>query len=89
MQKKIPMRQCTGCRTMKEKRQLIRVVKSPDGEISLDFKGKKPGRGAYLCKNADCFKKARKSKALERALETAIPEEVYAELSKQMEAADE
>ena len=89
MQKKIPMRQCTGCRTMKEKRQLIRVVKSPDGEISLDFKGKKPGRGAYLCKNADCLKKARKSKALERALETAIPEEVYAELSKQMEAADE
>ena len=89
MLKKIPMRQCTGCRTMKEKRQLIRVVKSPDGEISLDFKGKKPGRGAYLCKNADCLKKARKSKALERALETAIPEEVYAELSKQMEAADE
>ena len=89
MQKKIPMRQCTGCRTMKEKRQLIRVVKSPDGEISLDFKGKKPGRGAYLCKNADCLKKARKSKALERAFETTIPEEVYAELSKQMEAADE
>ena len=89
MQKKIPMRQCTGCRTMKEKRQLIRVVKSPDGEISLDFKGKKPGRGAYLCKNADCLKKARKSKALERAFETTIPDEVYAELSKQMEAADE
>jgi predicted RNA-binding protein YlxR (DUF448 family) len=74
---------------MNEKRKLIRVVKSPEGEISLDFKGKKPGRGAYLCKNADCLAKAKKTKALERAFETAIPEEVYAELSKQMEAADE
>ncbi len=73
---------------MKEKRQLIRVVKAPDGEISLDFKGKKPGRGAYLCKNPECLAKARKSKALERALETPIPEAVYAELSERMEAAD-
>lgn len=89
MQKKVPMRQCTGCRTMNEKKQLIRVVKAPDGTISLDFKGKKPGRGAYLCKNIDCLKKARKSKALERAFETTIPEEVYAELTNQMEAADE
>ncbi len=89
MQKKIPVRQCTGCRANFEKRQLIRVVRSPEGEISLDFKGKKPGRGAYLCKNPDCLKKARKSKALERALETAIPEEVYAELERQMEAGDE
>ena len=89
MLKKIPMRQCTGCRANLEKKQLIRVVRAPDGEISLDFKGKKPGRGAYLCKNPDCLKKARKSKALERALETAIPEEVYAELERQMEAGDE
>lgn len=89
MQKKIPMRQCTGCRTMKEKRELIRVVKSPDEQISLDFKGKKPGRGAYLCKNAECLKKARKARALERALETSIPDEVYTELERQMEASDE
>jgi len=84
--KKIPMRQCTGCRTMKEKRQLIRVVKSPDGEISLDFKGKKPGRGAYICKNVECLAKAKKTKALERAFGTSIPEEVFVQLSEQMEA---
>lgn len=89
MQKKIPMRQCTGCRTMKAKRELIRVVRSPDGEISLDFKGKKPGRGAYLCKNVDCLTRAKKSKALERSLETEIPAEVYAQLAEQMEAGDE
>ena len=86
MLKKIPMRQCTGCRTMKEKRQLIRVVKSPDGEISLDFKGKKPGRGAYICKNVECLAKAKKTKALERAFGTSIPEEVFVQLSEQMEA---
>jgi len=89
VQKKIPMRQCTGCRTMKEKRELIRVVKSPDGAISLDFRGKKPGRGAYLCKNAECLARAKKSKALERALETEIPAEVYVQLNEQMEAGDE
>ena len=89
MQKKIPMRQCAGCRANLEKRQLIRVVRAPDGGISLDFKGKKPGRGAYLCKNPECLKKARKSRALERALDTAIPEEVYLELERQMEAGDE
>ncbi|HHU06639.1 MAG TPA: YlxR family protein [Clostridiales bacterium] len=83
------MRQCTGCRTMKAKRELIRVVRSPDGEISLDFKGKKPGRGAYLCKNVDCLTRAKKSKALERSLETEIPAEVYAQLAEQMEAGDE
>lgn len=89
MQKKLPMRQCTGCRTMFEKKKLIRVVRAPDGGISLDFKGKKPGRGAYLCKNAECLAKAKKTKALERALETPIPEEVYLQLSAQMEAGDE
>lgn len=89
MQKKIPMRQCTGCRTMKGKRELIRVVKSPDGVITLDFKGKKPGRGAYLCKNENCLAQAKKSRALERALETGIPAEVYEQLSEQMEAGDE
>ena len=72
MPKKIPMRQCVGCREMKEKRALIRVVKSPEGEISLDFRGKKPGRGAYLCPDPACLARARKSKALERAFSTAL-----------------
>ncbi len=82
--KKIPQRQCLGCREMKNKKDLIRVVRSPEGEISLDFKGKKPGRGAYVCPDAGCLAKARKSKALERAFETAIPTEVYDLLEQQM-----
>lgn len=86
MQKKIPMRQCLGCREMKQKRELIRAVKSPDGEVNLDFKGKMPGRGAYLCPNGECLKKAMKSKALERAFSVQIPEEIYEELRQQMEA---
>ncbi|MBE6915745.1 MAG: YlxR family protein [Ruminococcaceae bacterium] len=85
-QKKIPQRQCVGCRTMHDKRDLIRVVKSPEGEISLDSRGKKPGRGAYLCPNVDCLAKARKSRALERAFSVAISDAVYAELEAQMEA---
>lgn len=88
MQKKIPMRQCLGCREMRPKKELIRVVKSPDGLISLDFKGKAQGRGAYLCPNSECLKKAVKSKALERAFETAIPEEIYSQLSEQMEVGE-
>ena len=88
MQKKIPMRQCLGCREMKPKKELIRAVRSPDGVIALDFKGKNPGRGAYVCKNADCLKKAIKSKALDRALEAAIPEEVLTALHAQMEVSD-
>ncbi len=84
MPKKIPMRQCVGCREMKPKRELIRVVKSPEGEISLDFRGKKPGRGAYVCPQQACLAKARKSKALERAFETALPPEVYQALEEQM-----
>ena len=83
--KKTPMRQCIGCREMKAKKELIRVVRSPEGEISVDFKGKKSGRGAYVCPDAACLKKAEKSKALARAFETAIPAEVYALLEKQME----
>ena len=89
MPKKIPMRQCVGCRVMKEKRELIRVVKSPEGEISLDFKGKKPGRGAYLCPDRSCLKRAQKARALERAFETALPPEVYEALEEQMKAGDE
>ena len=88
MTNKIPMRQCLGCREMKPKRELIRAVKSPEGDISLDFKGKKPGRGAYVCHNPDCLKKAIKSKALERAFSSAIPDEVYSGLEKQMEAGE-
>jgi len=83
--KKIPQRQCVGCREMKEKRDLIRVVKSPEGEISLDFRGKKPGRGAYVCPAAECLKRARKSRALERAFSAQIPAEVYDALEEEME----
>ena len=89
MQKKIPMRQCLGCREMKPKRELIRVVRSPEGAISLDFKGKVSGRGAYVCPDMSCLKKAMKSKAIERAFETAIPDEIYAQLTEQMEAGNE
>ena len=74
MPKKIPMRQCLGCREMKEKRALIRVVKSPEGAVSLDFKGKLPGRGAYVCPNGECLKRARKSRALERAFSSPMPD---------------
>lgn len=85
MQKKIPMRQCLGCREAKPKKELIRVVRSPEGEISLDFKGKASGRGAYICHDPQCLKKAIKSKALERAFSTQIPPEIYDKLNEQME----
>lgn len=88
-QRKIPQRQCVGCREMFPKRELIRAVKSPEGSISLDFKGKAPGRGAYVCKSCECLKKARKSRALERAFSCAIPDEVYDALEHEMEASDE
>ncbi len=84
--KKIPIRQCLGCRERFAKKELIRVVRSPEGTISLDFKGKAPGRGAYLCGKPECLKKARKSRAIERALETKVPDEVYDMLEAQMEA---
>lgn len=77
---------CVGCHEMKPKKELMRVVKSPEGEISLDPVGKKPGRGAYCCVRADCLKKARKTKALARALETEIGENVYDELASRLEA---
>ena len=83
--KKIPMRQCTGCREHKPKRELIRVVRAPEGEVSLDFRGKSPGRGAYLCPNPECLAKARKSKALERSLACQIPDDIYDKLSREME----
>ena len=85
MQKKIPMRQCMGCRERREKRQMIRVVRCTDGTVSLDFSGKLNGRGAYICPNLECLKKAQKSKALDRSLEVTIPEDVYDRLLKEME----
>lgn len=87
--KKIPQRQCVGCREMKDKKALIRVVKSPEGEVSLDDKGRKPGRGAYVCRDVECLRKARKSRALERAFEAQIPPEVYDAMERQLGEADE
>ena len=86
MQKKIPQRQCMGCRERNAKRELIRVVRTPEGTVRLDFGGKMNGRGAYLCPNPECLKKAIRAKALERSLEVSIPEEVVAQLEKEMEA---
>lgn len=85
MPKKVPMRQCLGCREMKPKNELIRVVRAPDGGVSLDFRGKAPGRGAYLCPNPACLKKAVKSRAIERAFAAAVPPEIYERLEAQME----
>lgn len=84
MPKKIPMRQCVGCREMKEKKSLIRVVKSPEGQVSLDFRGKLPGRGAYVCPDSECLKRARKSRALERAFSAPLPPEVWEGLEEQL-----
>jgi len=83
--KKIPQRMCTGCGEGKPKKELIRVVKNQEGEISLDFTGKKQGRGAYVCPKSTCLKAARKAKRLERAFECAIPAEVYEALEKELE----
>ncbi len=77
MPKKIPMRRCVGCMEMKEKTSLVRVVKNKEGEVSLDLTGKKPGRGAYVCKNVECLQKARKARRLEREFSMAIPAELY------------
>lgn len=85
VQKKIPMRQCLGCREQKPKKELIRVVRSPEGTITLDFRGKLSGRGAYVCPKPDCLNKAVKAHALERALSCPIPDEIYQRLSEQME----
>lgn len=75
--RKIPLRKCTGCNEMKPKKELVRVVKSPTGEIALDLTGKKAGRGAYVCRDLDCLKKARKSRGFERAFAQKIPDAVY------------
>lgn len=78
--KKIPMRMCVGCREMKPKRELVRVVRAPDGTVSLDPVGKKPGRGAYVCKSEVCLSRAIKQKQLERQLEVQLTEEIAAQL---------
>ncbi len=83
--KKIPQRQCIGCGEMKNKKEMIRVVKTPEGAFTLDATGRKNGRGAYLCHSADCLKKAVKGKGLERSFKMAIPKEVYEVLEKEME----
>ena len=83
--RKIPLRKCTGCGEMKSKKELIRVLLEPDGNVCLDATGKKNGRGAYLCPSMECFKKAVKSKGLERSFKMAIPKEVYETLEKEME----
>ena len=84
-QRKVPMRMCVGCREMKPKQELIRVVRSPEGEIFLDRKGKASGRGAYVCTSAACLKQAQKTKALERQLEQAITPEVFDSLALEIE----
>ena len=87
--KKIPARQCIGCMTSRPKKELVRVVRAPSGEISIDPVGKKPGRGAYLCPDAACLAKAKKKKALERCFEQPVPAEVYDALARQLAAVEQ
>lgn len=84
-QKKVPVRQCVGCREKKPKRELIRIVKSPEGKISVDFSGKANGRGAYICSSSECLKKAIRSHALERTFESTIGNDVFDRLSREIE----
>ena len=84
MQRKIPLRKCLGCNESKPKSELIRIVRSPEGEISLDFVGKKSGRGAYLCKSHACFLKIKKSRRADRSLDVEIPEEIYLRLEQEL-----
>lgn len=87
-QKKIPLRMCLGCQEMKPKKELIRIVKGKESDVSVDFTGKKAGRGAYICKSTACLEKARKGRRLEKAFETQISEEVYGVLKQQLEGND-
>ena len=82
--KKKPMRKCLGCNEMKPKKELIRAVKSPEGEISIDLTGKKSGRGAYICRSAECFRLARKARRFEKAFSCQISEEVYDAMEKEL-----
>lgn len=82
--KKVPLRMCAGCGQMKPKKELVRVVKSPEGEVSLDLTGRKAGRGAYVCRSAECLKAARKARRLEKAFSCKIPEEVYDRMEEEL-----
>jgi predicted RNA-binding protein YlxR (DUF448 family) len=84
-QKKIPLRQCLGCNEHRPKKELLRVVRTPEGEVVLDFGGKRSGRGAYICYNSKCLKKARKSRRIESNLEISIPEEIYDKMESELE----
>jgi len=86
--RKTPLRMCMGCGEMKPKPELVRIVRSPDGEVSLDTTGKKPGRGAYLCRSANCLNAARKKKRVERALDVQIGEDIYQIMEKELSSAD-
>lgn len=83
--KKVPLRKCTGCGEMKNKKEMLRVLKTTEGDIVLDVTGRKNGRGAYLCQSRECFEKAAKSKGLERSLKCSIPQEVIESLKKEMD----
>ena len=82
--KKIPMRRCLGCNEHKPKNELLRVVRDPDGQVFLDFTGKKSGRGAYICKSVKCLRRAAKAKRIDKSLECTVPEEVYARMEKEL-----
>ena len=82
--RKIPMRNCVGCMESKSKNELIRVLKTPEGDVVVDITGRKNGRGAYICPSVECLKKARKTKAISRSLDTIIPDEVYEDIERQM-----
>ena len=86
--KRVPLRMCTGCGEHLPKKELVRVVKSPTGEISIDLTGKKSGRGAYVCPKADCLRKARKARRLERVFGCDIPDEVYARLEEEIQSGE-
>ncbi len=88
-EKKVPMRMCVGCREMKPKRELMRVVRSPEGSVAIDPTGRKPGRGAYVCFSAECLKKAIRQKQLERAFECPLGEETSQSLLTQLQAMEE
>ena len=84
-QKKVPMRMCLGCGEMKPKRELVRVVKPPEGDVSIDLTGKKSGRGAYICRSAECFRKARKAHRFEKTFSCAVSDELYDEMERELE----
>lgn len=88
-QRKVPLRKCTGCQEMKNKKELVRIVRNNEGKISIDLTGKMAGRGAYICPNKECLEKAKKSKGLERSFKAAVPENVYKEISEELDHINE